>query len=38
MKPPFEALAPALTVTGNLNAAEHFRSIFELPPKAELPG
>ena len=37
MKPPFEALAPALIVTGDLEVAERFRSIFELPPKAEMP-
>ena len=37
VKPPFEQLAPALTVTGDLAVAERFRSIFELPPKAELP-
>jgi hypothetical protein len=38
MKPPFEALAPALTVAGDLEVAERFRGIFELPPKAELRG
>jgi DNA-binding HxlR family transcriptional regulator len=36
IKPPFEALAPALTVTGDLAAAERFRGIFELPPKATM--
>ena len=36
-KPPFDQLAPALTVTGDLDLAERFRSIFELPPKAETP-
>jgi DNA-binding HxlR family transcriptional regulator len=37
LKPPFETLAPALTVTGDLPVAERFRTIFELPPKAEKP-
>jgi len=30
-------LEPALVVSGDLELAERFRSIFELPPKAHLP-
>jgi hypothetical protein len=36
-KVPFAELEPALVVSGDLELAERFRSIFELPPKAHLP-
>lgn len=36
-KPPFAELGPDMVVTGDLDLAERFRSIFELPPKAEMP-
>ncbi|HEX8444895.1 MAG TPA: helix-turn-helix domain-containing protein [Allosphingosinicella sp.] len=36
-KVPFDQLEPALVVTGDQALAEHFRAIFELPPKAEVP-
>jgi DNA-binding HxlR family transcriptional regulator len=36
-KAPFDQLEPALTVSGDVELAERFRSIFELPAKAEMP-
>jgi DNA-binding HxlR family transcriptional regulator len=36
-KVPFAELEPALVVSGDLELAERFRSIFELPPKAHVP-